>query len=133
MGDIFKNYPQPDDYVPDNSGPSEGGENADEVVVNGTTVHVFKLNFSYSELCDGFEVTYRSGLDGGFSIKSSDLGGPFEILEEDGRTYITITLSPELTSVFDPLRDAYAQMRLNMRDGTTLYGDLNKLEVMKTI
>lgn len=133
MGSIFKNYPQPDDYVPDNSTQGDEESEADAVIVGGTTVHVFKLNFSYSELCDGFEATYRIGLTGGFSISSSDLGGPFEISEDDGHTYITITLPPDLTSAFDPLRDAYAQMKLTMKDGTTLFGDLNKLEVVRTI
>lgn len=130
---MFDNYPQPEGYIPDNRVKDVCMEDEDTIIVNGTTVHVFRLNFSYSELCSSFEAIYESGLDAGFSVKSTDLGGPFSIDEEDGHTFITITLTPEMTAPFKPIRDAYAQMRLTMKDGTTIYGDMNKLRVIDTL
>lgn len=133
MTSMFDNYPQPSGYIPDNRTKEVCMEDEDVLIVNGTTVHVYKLNFLYSELCSSFEAIYESGLDAGFSLKSTDLGGPFSIDEEDGHTYITITLSPEMTKSFEPLRDAYAQMKLGMKDGTTIYGDMNKLRIIDTL
>lgn len=133
MASMFDNYPQPSDYTPNNRTKEVCMGDEDVLIVNGTTVHVYKLNFLYSELCSSFEAIYESGLDAGFSIKSTDLGGPFSIEEEDGHTFITITLPPEMTKSFEPLRDAYAQMRLSMKDGTTIYGDMNRLRVIDTL
>lgn len=105
----------------------------DTITVGATVEHVFKLNFSYSELCAGFEVIYKNGLTNSFVISSSALGAPFKVEEEDGRSYITVTLSPELTSTIVPYRDTFAQMKLNMKDGTVIFGDMNKLRVIDTL
>lgn len=133
MSDMFNNYPQPADYIPNNRECKCCCDEQDTIIVNGTTVHTFKLNFSFSELCESFEVIYKSGLNDIITINSLALGAPFEIIEEDGKTNIIITLSPDNTQVFSKFRDAYVQMKLYMKDKTVIYGDLNKLTVIETL
>ena len=133
MSDIFKNYPQPDDYTPDNRNCKCSCDERDTVVAGGTTTHAFILNFSFSELCDSFDVTYKSGLDDFLVISSSNLGAPYKIDESDGKTTIAITLSPDDTKMFARSRDAFAQMKLYMKDGSVIFGELNKLIVKDTL
>lgn len=130
---MFNNYPQPADYIPNNRECKCCCDEQDTIIVNGTTVHTFKLNFSFSELCESFEVIYKSGLDDVITINSLALGAPFEITEEDGKTNILITLSPDNTQIFSKYRDAYVQMKLCMKDKTVIFGDLNKLTVIETL
>lgn len=130
---IFDNYPQPADYIPCNRTCECHCDEEDILTVGATTTHIFRLNFSYAELCDSFIVTYKNGLENVFAIDSKALGAPYSIEESDGRSYITVTLSPELTSAVIPHRDTFAQMKLFMKDGTVLFGDLNKLKVINTI
>lgn len=132
---MFDNYPQPEGYIPDNSHPSccDDCHCEDVIVAGGTALHTFTLDFLYSELCDGFRAIYSSGLSTPVIVDSAELGGPFSIEEEDGKAHITITLSPDETALFDPSRDAYAQLRLTMKDGSTLYGEKNRLTVKGTL
>lgn len=129
---VCDRYPQPEDCTCDKICEWQSvGE--DTITVGATVEHVFKLNFSYSELCAGFEVIYKNGLANSFVISSSALGAPFKVEEEDGRSYITVTLSPGLTSTIVPHRDTFAQMKLNMKDGTVIFGDMNKLRIIDTL
>ena len=132
---MFDNYPQPDDYIPDNRhAPCCGDCHCEDVVVvGGTALHTFKLAFLYSENCESFEAIYNYGLGESLSISSSALGAPFSIEEMGGKTYINITLDPSMTSKFSDGRDAYAQLKLRMKDGSVIFGDKNKLTVRKTL
>ena len=133
--DMFKDYPQPSDYTPDNRhAPCRKDCRCEDVViVNGTSTHTFRLDFLYSESCESFEAIYNYGLGESLSISSLALGAPFSLEEHDGKTYITITLSPVLTSLFDESRDACAQLKLTLRNGSVIYGDKNRLTVRGTL
>lgn len=134
MSDIFKNYPQPDDYVPNNRQcDCACCDGKDQIIIGGTTLHTFKLKFLYSEECDGFDIIYRQSLDKELIISSSSLGAPYEMEEVDGKTLITVTLSPETTSEFHPFRDTFAQIKLYMKDGSVIFGDKNRLEMISTL
>lgn len=133
MSNIFKNYPQPDDYTPNNRDCKCVCDERDVIVSGGTTTHTFILNFSFSELCDRFEVFYKSGLNDSIVIDSSNLGTPFALTEADGKTTISITLSPDDTEIFSRAHDAFAQMKIYMKDGSVIFGELNKLLVKETL
>lgn len=132
---MFDNYPQPDGYVPDN----RGGDCCvdchceDVVVVGGTAIHTFKLDFLFSDNCESFDAVYSIGVGKSFSVDSSSLGAPYSIEEKDGKTYITVTLDPSITAEFDEFRDAYAQLKLRMKDGSVIFGDKNRLTVKGTL
>ena len=134
MSDMFNNYPQPDGYVPNNTECTCCCcDEPATIIINGTNTHTFKLNFLVSEMCESFEVIYKSGLNDIITISSLNLGAPIEISEEDEQTSIVITISPSYTQMFNKARDAYVQMKLYMKDKTVVYGDLNKLTIIETL
>lgn len=132
---MFDNYPQPDDYMPDNRvgrcACMKSGE--DTITVGGTTSHVFTLDFSYSESCRAFRVIYTGGLEVRHVVDSGDDAPSFTIEESGGKTYIRVTLDPSVTKLFSPSRDAMAQMRLTMMDGSVVFGAVNALRVIGTL
>lgn len=132
---MFDNYPQPEGYVPDNThAPCCGDCHCEDVVVvGGTALHTFKLDFIFSENCESFDAVYKVGVSKTFSVDSTSLGAPYSIEEKDGKTYINITLDPPITKEFDESRDAYAQLKLRMKDGSVIFGDKNRLTVKGTL
>ena len=61
MSDMFKNYPQPDDYIPDNRRVRIPKELV-TIMSGETTTHSFELPFDYSSYKD-YKAIYKLGLD----------------------------------------------------------------------
>ena len=62
MGDMFKNYPQPEDYIPDNR-PKPMHQHEITIMTGETASHTFDVPFDVNEDCNGLEVIYKLGLD----------------------------------------------------------------------
>lgn len=133
--DMFKDYPQPSDYIPDNRHAKCACEcHGDDIItVGATSFHTFVLDFPYSGNCSGFDVVYSNGVETPLVVSSEDPVAPYEMTEADGKTTIAITIPPAISSLFDPMRESYAQMRLTMNDGSVIYGDKNKIGIIGTL
>lgn len=110
-------------------------EELDEIIIGGTATHIFTLNFSYSGQsgCTGYEIFYKQSLTDVLYFNSAAVGQPVSIEENNGKTTITVTLAPFNTEKFVPYRDTFAQLKLHMKDGSTLFGDINGIIVKDTL
>lgn len=102
----------------------------DDVVVGGTAVHVFHVNFNLFDSCKEFEIVYTKGLSKLFVFSSLD--GTKALDYSDGHN-IFVKLSPEYTSQFDPHMVTFAQAKFVLNDGTVLYGERNKVNIISTL
>lgn len=108
----------------------------DDIVVGGTAVHVFHVNFNLLDLCREFEITYTKGLSKLFvfskSLEDSNLSGANALDCPDEYT-VSVTLSPEDTSQFDPHLVTFVQAKFVLKDGTVLYGKKNRVNIISTL
>ena len=108
----------------------------DDVVVGGTAVHVFHVNFNLLDLCKELEVVYTKGLSKLFvfskSLDDSNSSGANALDCPDEYT-VSVTLSPEDTSQFDPHLVTFVQAKFVLKDGTVLYGKRNKVNIVGTL
>ena len=108
----------------------------DDVVVGGTAIHVFHVNFNLLDLCKELEVVYTKGLSKLFvfskSLDDSNSSGANALDCPDEYT-VSVTLSPEDTSQFDPHLVTFVQAKFVLKDGTVLYGKRNKVNIVGTL
>ena len=108
----------------------------DDVVVGGTAVHVFHVNFNLLDLCKELEVVYTKGLSKLFvfskSLDASNSSGANALDCPDEYT-VSVTLSPEDTSQFDPHMVTFVQAKFVLKDGTVLYGKRNRVNIISTL
>lgn len=108
----------------------------DDVVVGGTAVHVFHVNFNLLDLCKELEVVYTKGLSKLFvfskSLDDSNSSGANALDCPDEYT-VFVTLSPEDTRQFDPHLVTFVQAKFVLKDGTVLYGKRNRVNIISTL
>lgn len=108
----------------------------DDIVVGGTAVHIFHVNFNLIDLCKELEVVYTKGLSKLFvfskSLGGSNLSGTNALDCLDEYT-VSVTLSPEDTRQFDPHQVTFVQAKFVLKDGTVLYGKRNKVNIVGTL
>lgn len=108
----------------------------DDVVVGGTAVHVFHVNFNLFDLCKELEIVYTKGLSKLFvfskSLDGSNLSGANALDCPDEYT-VSVTLSPEDTSQFDQHLVTFVQAKFVLKDGTVLYGKRNRVNIISTL
>lgn len=137
-------------YVPNNMSALYEIDRSSDLVIGGNANHVFELNFRYSELCVGLEITYKQGLSNVLTLT----GGKPEVPDEEvlncyqlssnilinevvdqGRTFIEVALTPEETSKFAEgyFRNTFAQLRLFLANGEVWYSNKSKINIYKPI
>lgn len=108
----------------------------DDIVVGGTAVHVFHVNFNLFDSCKEFEIVYTKGLSKLFvfskSLDGSNLSGA-NVLDCPDEYTVSVTLSPEDTSQFDPHLVTFVQAKFVLKDGTVLYGKRNRVNIISTL
>ena len=108
----------------------------DDVVVGGTAVHVFHVNFNLFDSCKEFEIVYTKGLSKLFvfskSLDGSNSSGANALDCPDEYT-VSVTLSPEDTCQFDPHMVTFVQAKFVLKDGTVLYGKRNRVNIISTL
>ena len=124
MGDMFNNYPQPEDYVPNNR-PRHRKEFRLDIMTGETAIHSFEIPFNVEEQCTEFEVIYKLGLKP-ILIKNSWV---LDVTTtECGRSVITCTLSPDETKLFkDTFLEAKVQIKFYMNDGSISFSEIYKV------
>lgn len=108
----------------------------DEITVGATAIHTFILNFKYSEKCNRCEIFYKQSVTDVAHFDTSATGQYLTIDEttQPGNTFITVTIPAAQTKAnFVPGRETYAQMKLHMKNGTTIFGEVNRVIVRDTV
>lgn len=129
---MFDNYPQPDDYIPNNR-PKPMHKHEITIMTGETASHTFDVPFDvldHSFGCANIEVNYKLGLDIVVTKYWSQL--EIETLEKHGFKYssITVHLSPEETSRFhNTLLAANVQMKFVMLDNSIQYSEIYPIKV----
>jgi len=128
--EMFRNYPQPDDYVPNNRPRCHKPFKLD-IMTGETAIHTFEIPFNVEESCDDVKVIYKSGLTPEITKEQSEL----EITTtEHGNSIITCTLSAEETSIFqNTLLDTKVQLKFYMKNGDITYSDIYNVKVVNSL
>ena len=133
MSAIFDSY---NNIKPNNMHEFCQFDRHDDIIVGGTAVHVFHVNFNLFDLCREFEIVYTKGLSKLFvfskSLDGSNLSGT-NVLDCPDEYTVSVTLSPEDTSQFDPYLATFVQAKFVLKDGTVLYGKRNKVNIVGTL
>lgn len=125
MTEMFNNYPQPEDYIPDNR-PKPIEEVKIDIMTGGTAIHTFEVPFNVSEECNEIEVIYKQGIKP-IIIKNSF---SLEVVESEGKSIVTSTLSPEETQMFkNNILKTRVQMKFYMKDDSVIYSEIYKVTV----
>ncbi len=126
MSEMFKNYPQPEDYIPNNRPKCQKPFRLD-IMTGETAIHTFEVPFNVEEECDNFEVIYQLGIKP-IIIKSSYSLTVF--IDENGNSIITCKLNPNETKLFETTcLDTKVQIKFVMNDGSVIFSDIYKVIV----
>jgi len=131
MSDIFRNYPQPDDYIPDNR-PIKIEPKKLTIMTGETTTHTFEVPFNAIELCRDVEIIYKQGLHEVFHKSGTAL----EIIPTHNEhcCIISCYLGSGETSYFrDNLLDTKVQLKFYMKDYTIAYSEIYDVEVLNSL
>ena len=131
MVEMFRNYPQPDDYKPDNY-PKCWHFKQIEIMTGETAIHTFEVPFNVEDECQVCEVIYKLGLEP-VIIKTSLYDLEIEV-EQDGSSIVICRLKPEETLLFkDTVLDTHVQLKFYMEDGQVSYSDIYKVYVKDSL
>lgn len=130
MSKMFNEYERIDpDYVPDNRRGFCWFDDRDELTIGATARHTFRLDFPFSEICDGCSVIYRQSIGKVLEITMDD--PRMSIAErEDGTSVIEVALEADDTRAFVRHRRTQAQLRLELKSGEIVYGEINEIAVI---
>lgn len=122
MSDMFRNYPQPDYYIPDNR-RIPIPKDIITIMSGETTTHSFEVPLNLNEDTKDYKAIYKLGLNVVLEKQKND----FDVIyDEDTKTSImTVILTPSETMLFkDTLLDAHVQLKFTLNDDTILYSDI---------
>ena len=131
MSEMFKNYPQSENYIPDNRPRKCPGIKLD-IMTGETSKHTFEVPFDVTneeEVAD-YEVIYKLGLKPVIIRNSYSL----EALKTPCGSTITCELSPEETKLFqDTLLSTRVQIKFYMAGGIIMFSDIYNVKVMDAL
>ena len=126
MSDMFRNYPQDKNYIPNNR-PKPFAEFRLDIMTGETSIHTFEVPFNVEEQCDNFEVIYQLGIK---PIIIKNMYSLDTIITEDNTSFITCKLSSAETKMFEnTCLDSKVQLKFYRKDGTTVFSDIYKVYV----
>lgn len=130
MSEMFKNYPQPSDYIPNNRPRCHHPFKLD-IMVGETSVQSFDIPFNVEEDCINWEIIYKLGLEVVLTKKKEDI----DIITEDDETSIlTCVLTPAETKLFtSTILDTLVQIKFIMKNGETIYSDIYKVIIRNSL
>ena len=125
MSDIFKNYPQPDYYIPDNRRiylPKD----IITIMSGETTTHSFEVPLNLNTDTKDYKAIYHLGLKVVLEKPKSECDVIYD--EETKTSIMTWILTPSETMLFkDTLLDAQVQLKFTLNDDTILYSDIRPI------
>ena len=130
MPDMFRNYPQPDDYKPNNYPRCKCCKKL-EIMTGETSIHSFDIPFNVEEVCTIVEVIYKLGIEP--VIIKNNYYLEF-IAEPDGTSIVTCKLTPEETLLFkNTALDTHVQLKFYMKNGSIAYSEIYKVFVSDSL
>ena len=128
MSNMFKNYPQPDDYIPNNRHKCFCRKKL-TIMAGETTTHTFEVPFDVQKDTLDFEVIYKLGLTPILTKSEEELDvGEYD--EEKHEVTVSCVISRDESKLFaNTLLDANVQMRFIMNDGTTVYTEIYPIKL----
>ena len=131
MVEMFKNYPQPKGYVPDNY-PKCRHIKPIEIMCGETATHSFEVPFNVEDSCSMVEVIYRFGLKP-ILIKNNMFHLDI-LINDDNTSVVSCTLKPEETLLFkNSVLDTHVQLKFYMENGTISYSEIYKVFVKDSL
>ena len=131
MSEMFKNYPQPEDYVPNNR-PKHCKCSRITLMTGETAEHTFDIPFNVESDCLDYSVIYKLGLEDIIIKEKDEL--EVSISEDNKFSTITCHLSSEETSLYrNTLLSANVQLKFYMRDASVAFSDIYKIYVTTSL
>ena len=129
---MFDNYPQSQDYIPDNRPKCHKPFKLD-IMAGETATHTFEIPFNIVESCSDVEVIYKLGLTD-IITKSVNLSGEDVLETKCNHSIITCRLSEEETKLFaNTLLDAKVQLKFHMIDKSIAYSEIYKITLVDSL
>lgn len=128
---MFDNYPQPTDYIPNNIFKAHR-HFCLNIMTGESTTHTFEIPFDVSKETLDVEIIYKLGLNVVLTKPNEEI----EVLKKDkcNFSYVSCKLTPEETLLFkDTLLDTHVQLKFTMKDGTTMYSEIYKVNVKDSL
>lgn len=130
--EMFKNYPQSEDYSPDNRRKCFP-KNKITIMAGETTKHSFEIPFNVETDTIDCDVIYKLGLN---VVLTKDINDcTFTYDEKDNhKTILNCTLSSEDTMLFaNTLLDAHVQIRFIMNDFSVMYTEIYPVKLIDSL
>ena len=126
---MFKNYPQPEGYIPDNR-PKCHKPFELNIMAGETAKHTFEVPFNVEEKCNAIEVIYKLGLTNVITKNDYSL----DIFSENNHSIITCDLTASETSIFtNSLLKARVQLRFIMLDNSVTYSEVYPVKILTAL
>ena len=133
MTDMFKHYPQPDDYKPDNY-PKCHHKHELTIMAGENTSHTFEVPFNVETDTLDYDILYQLGVT---LLITKNKRYCETIVDEDKyhpTTFITCSLSSSETLLFaNTAREARVQIRFRMKDLSTVYTEIYTIKLMDSL
>ena len=131
MVEMFKNYPQPEGYKPDNY-PKCHKKN-DLVIMTGESAsHTFEVPFNVETETLDFDVLYQLGIE--LIITKNKAQCTTTTDEEANKSFITCNLVPAETLAFkNTTLKARVQIRFWLKDYTYAYTEIYDIKLMNSL
>lgn len=129
MSEMFKNYPQPDDYIPNNR-PKCHKPLCLDIMAGETAIHTFEIPLNVEDT-EGYEVIYKLGVEP-IIIKNNY---QTEYIIDNDTSIITCTLYPEETKLFgnNTMLDAKVQLKFYMPGDVISYSEIYKIKLKDSL
>ena len=131
MSDMFRNYPQPDDYKPDNyPRPFKKWE---LVIMSGETAsHTFEIPFDVETSTNDYDILYKLGINLVLTKNKNVCETIYD--EKKHRTFITCKLLPSDTLLFkNTSLQAQVQIRFKMKDSSVIYTEVYDIKLLNSL
>lgn len=132
MVEMFKNYPQSEDYVPYNR-PRPLPDKKIEIMTGESTIHTFEIPFNVIENTYNFQIIYKLGLKD-VLIKSSDLGEVDIKILPSGKSIVSCAISAEESKLFRyTCLNTFVQIKFIMIDRSIKMSEIYKVTIRNSI
>ena len=129
MSEMFDNYPQSSDYIPNNR-PRCFPPHKITIMTGETATHTFEIPFDVESECSNCSVIYKIGIDVAIEKNVDDL----EIIKTDCGSTVTCKLNALETAKFaHTCLDTKVQLRFVMNDGSISYSEIYNVYVTSSL
>lgn len=131
MVNMFRHYPQPDDYKPDNY-PKHRRYKKLEIMAGETAIHSFDIPFNVEDDCTMVEVIYKLGIEP--VVIKNNMFYLDILVNDDDTSVVTCKLTPDDTLLFkNTALDTHVQLKFYMNDGSIVYSEIYKVFVKDSL